>query len=142
MVQVKLERRKNMRSIQARIKSIFGNESGFTLVEVLVAFVILMIGLAGLTQTTSFSLNLTTRASTIQKGVDDLVSDYNSGTFGNGNENATKNSAENELELSIGNSGDKDTCEIDGNLNTYTKNINDKEYMLQDYTRNNEPQEP
>lgn len=125
-----------MNRIRHRIKSIFENESGLTLVEVITAFVILLIGLAGLTQATSFSQTLSRNAVTIQHGIDDLVSDYNGGTFspqaGNGHAVKTEESSSLKLEFDDGTA-----CTIPGNLNTYTKEINGRQYSLHDYSRSN-----
>lgn len=52
---------------------------GMTMVEVIVAFAILMIGLAGMYKITLMSGNMIAKASSIQKQVDDLMNQYYEG---------------------------------------------------------------
>lgn len=49
---------------------------GMTMVEVIVAFAVLMIGLAGIYKVTLLSGNMTIKASEIQAQVDDLMNKY------------------------------------------------------------------
>lgn len=49
---------------------------GMTMVEVIVAFAVLMIGLAGIYKVTLLSGNMVVKASTIQSQVDDLMNKY------------------------------------------------------------------
>lgn len=49
---------------------------GMTMVEVIVAFAVLMIGLAGIYKVTLMSWNMVVKAVTIQAEVDDLMNQY------------------------------------------------------------------
>lgn len=55
------------------------NTSGMTMVEVIVAFAILMIGLAGMYKITLMSGNMVAKASSIQAQVDELMNQYYEG---------------------------------------------------------------
>ncbi|MEF9945408.1 MAG: prepilin-type N-terminal cleavage/methylation domain-containing protein [Lachnospiraceae bacterium] len=53
--------------------------SGMTIVEVIVAFAVLMIGLAGLYKATLLSSNMVAKATQIEKQVDELMNQYYKG---------------------------------------------------------------
>ncbi len=56
-------------------------KDGMTMVEVIVAFAVLMIGLAGMYKVTLLSWNMVSKASFIQKQVDELMNQYYEGTM-------------------------------------------------------------
>lgn len=111
-----------MEYICNRMKKIMNNNKGLTLVEVMVAFAILMTGIAGLAQTTNFSLNLTKKAAAIQKGVDELESQYNDGR------EATATVSHTAITLTF---DDGRTCTMDSNLKEYTQEVDGKTYKMQ-----------
>lgn len=52
------------------------NNKGMTMVEVMVAFVLIVMGLGGLYKATQFSSNLLVRADKLQEEADEMVSQY------------------------------------------------------------------